>query len=247
MQEFLKDLVAHTHALGVITTVKVSNKDGRTVLESRSEDKSVAMLAVTKNPLTDFTGVFGMPNLNKLDIHLKCPEYQQNAIIKVISTERNGQQVPAELMFKNQAGDFENHYRFMSTEIVEEKIKPLNFRGANYIIDFEPAMGAIMRFKFQSIAHTEESFVQLYTEQKDDTVNLIFSFGDASTHAGKFCFQPDVKNPLKNKWAWPIQQLLNILNLPGKLLMRVSDEGALEINVDSGLVDYKYILPALSK
>jgi hypothetical protein len=243
MKDFLQDLVAHTHSLGVISMVKVTNTEGSTLIESRADDRSVVMTAVPKNSLSDFTGVFGMPNLNKLDIHLKCPEYKENAVITVISKDRNGEPVPEELHFKNAAGDFENHYRFMSTEVVNEKIKPLNFRGAAYIIQFTPSMSSIQRLKFQAQANNEEPTVQVSTKDGD----LLFSFGDASTHAGSFVFEPSVNGTLKNTWSWPIQQLMNILNLPGSVVMRVSDEGALEINVDSGIVDYRYILPAMTK
>ena len=36
---------------------------------------------ITKNKVGEFTGVFGMPNLDKLALHLKCPEYQKDSKI----------------------------------------------------------------------------------------------------------------------------------------------------------------------
>jgi hypothetical protein len=242
MKDFLQDLVAHTHALGVIPLVKITSANNTTTIEGRAEDRSVIMTAVAKTPITNFTGVFGMPNLNKLDIHLKCPEYKTNAIINVVTVERNGEAIPTELHFKNAAGNFENHYRFMSTETINEKLKPINFKGANYLIEFTPSMAAVQKLKFQSQAHSEEPNVQV----KTDGTDLIFSFGDASTHAGSFVFESEVA-ALANVWTWPISQLLAILSLPGDITMRISDQGAMELKVDSGAVEYTYILPALSK
>jgi len=38
-----------------------------------------------------------------------------------------------------------------------------------------------------------------------------------------------------------------ILNLNGELTMSISDQGAMQISVDSGMAKYDYILPAQSK
>ena len=40
---------------------------------------------------------------------------------------------------------------------------------------------------------------------------------------------------------------MSILNLTGDKTMRISDQGALQITVDSGITEYEYILPAQSK
>jgi hypothetical protein len=39
----------------------------------------------------------------------------------------------------------------------------------------------------------------------------------------------------------------SILNLPGDIIMKISDEGAMVITVDSGMAKYDYILPAQAK
>jgi hypothetical protein len=97
--------------------------------------------------------------------------------------------------------------------------------------------------KFQAQAHSEETVFQVST--KDD--NLVFSFGDASTHAGNFVFQANIDGKLKQTWSWPVQQMMSILGLSGDITMRIADVGALQITVDSGLAEYNYTLPAQSK
>ena len=82
---------------------------------------------------------------------------------------------------------------------------------------------------------------------KTDNGNLVVSFGDASTHAGNFVFQPNVVGKLKHTWSWPINAVISILNLDGKSTVRISDQGAMQITVDSGITEYNYILPAQSK
>ena len=242
MKDILQDIVAHTHSLGFLNIVKVTNETDTTI-ESMAEDRSVILSSKTKNPVAEFTGTFGMPNLDKLSLHLKCPEYQKNSKITVEQAERNGETIPTHIHFENEAGDFENDYRFMNKQIIEEKLKTVKFKGASWDVVVEPSMAAIQRMKFQSLAHSEETVFTVKTENN----NLVFSFGDASQHAGSFVFHPDVQGSLKHAWAWPVAQVQAILNLDGKVTMSISDQGAMQLTVDSGLAEYNYILPAQTK
>jgi hypothetical protein len=147
------------------------------------------------------------------------------------------------LHFENEAGDFENDYRFMNTEIINEKLKSVKFKGAKWDIEFEPSVTSIQKLKFQANAHSEESVFQV----KTDGDNLVFSFGDASTHAGSFTFEAGVTGKLKQEWSWPVVQVMSILNLAGDKTVRIADVGAMQISVDSGIAEYNYILPAQSK
>jgi len=243
MKDFLQDLVSHTHSLGFLPLVKISASDKETTIESMAEDRSVILNAKTHNPVDDLEGTFGMPNLNKLDIHLKCPEYKEGASIKVVKQERNGETIPTGLHFTNSTGDFENDYRFMNSEVIAEKMKTVKFKGAKWDIEFEPSVASIQKLKFQAAAHTEEPVFQVST----DNGSLVFSFGDASSHAGSFVFQAGVDGKLRQTWAWPVAQVQSILNLAGDKTIRIADAGALQIVVDSGISVYEYILPAQSK
>lgn len=243
MKDILQDLVAHTHQLGFLPLVKITGAEDATQIESMAEDRSVVVTAKTHTPVDEFVGTFGMPNLEKLNIHLKCPEYKEDAKINVVRQERNGESLPSGIHFENAAGDFVNDYRFMNAEIINEKLKTVKFKGAKWDIEFQPSVANIQRLKFQANAHSEESVFQVTT--KDD--NLVFSFGDASTHAGNFTFQANVGGKLKQTWSWPVNQIMSILSLSGDVTMRIADIGALQITVDSGLAEYNYTLPAQAK
>jgi hypothetical protein len=208
-----------------------------------AEDRSVIVTAQAHKAVPEFEGTFGMPNLDKLNLHLKNPEYKENANIDVVKAERNGTTVPTGLHFVNQLGDFQNDYRFMSSEIISEKLKSVKFKGASWEVEFKPSLAAIQRLKLQSAAHSEETVFQVRTEDN----NLVFFFGDASTHAGSFVFQHDVGGKLKHTWAWPVSQVQSVLGLDGEITMKIADAGAMQITVDSGVAEYNYILPAQSK
>ena len=208
-----------------------------------AEDRSVILTATTHNPVPEFVGTFGMPNLDKLSLHLKNPEYKDNAKLDVIQAERNGETIPTHIHFENASGDFENDYRFMNKAIIEEKLKTVKFKGASWDVTFEPSMASIARMKLQSAAHAEEPTFNVTTTDG----NLVFSFGDASTHAGSFIFQHAVQGELSHTWSWPVAQVQAVLNLDGAITMSISNQGAMMISVDSGMAKYDYILPAQSK
>jgi len=243
MRDHLLDLVEHTHDLGCIDLVKITGTAKETVIDGIAEDRSVVVQGRFLAPVADFIGTFGMPNLTKLKILLNLAEYRESAEITVRRQDRNGEQAPVGLHFKNATGDFKNDYRFMTSEIVAEKLKTAKFRGANWNIEFEPTIAGIQRLKMQAQANAEESTFQTKTDAGD----LKFIFGDHSTHAGEFVFHPGVTGELKRAWAWPVKQVISIMDLTGDKIVKISDDGAAMITVNLASQNTTYILPAQSK
>ena len=240
MRDHLLDLVSHTFDLGCIDLIKITGTDKETVISGLAEDRSVVVEGEFTAPVADFIGTFGMPNLGKLKVILNTQEYKENA---KLALTRKATGAPDGIDFENAAGDFKNNYRFMASEIVNEKLKTVKFKGVQWHIEFEPTVASIQRLKMQAAANAEEVNFQAKTENGD----LKFFFGDHSTHAGNFVFQPGVTGVLKRAWSWPIKTVISILDLYGDKVMRISDDGAAQITVNSGLATYNFILPAQSK
>jgi len=240
MRDHLLDLVEHTLKLGVIDLVKITGDDKSTVINGIAEDRSVVVEGAFASPVADFIGNFGMPNLTKLNILLNLTEYQQDSKLTITRKDTGA---PDGINFENKSGDFKNNYRFMASEIVNEKLKTVKFKGVNWNIEFTPTVSAIQRLKMQAQANAEE----LNFTARTDNSDLKFNFGDHSTHSGNFVFHPGVSGTLKRAWAWPIKTVISILDLTGDKTFRISDDGAAMITVDSGLAVYNYILPAQSK
>ena len=248
MKDILQDIVAKTHSLGFLNLVKVTGTTDSTTIESMAEDRSGILTAKTKDKVSEFgDNIFGMPNLDKLALHLKNPEYQKNSKLTITKAQRNGAEVPTGIHFENEAGDFQNDFRFMVTEIINEKLKSVKFKGASWDVNFTPSLASITRMKLQSAAHAEETVFTVKSEATGGANDLVFHFGDANTHAGKFVFQSAIEGDLKHAWAYPVAQVQSILNLDGTITMSLSDQGAMQITVDSGMAKYDYILPAQSK
>lgn len=243
MKDHLLDIVSHTHDLGCIDLIKITGNDRETALDAIASDRSVVVQAQFHKPVADFIGTFGLPNLDKLKILLNLQEYRENVTITVTRQDRNGVNTPVGVHFENPAGDFKNDFRFMTSEIVSEKLKTAKMRSVPWHIEFEPQISGIQRLKMQAQANAEEPNFQVRTEGN----NLRLSFGDHSTHAGEFVFHAGVTGTLKHTWSWPVRQVISILDLTGDKIVRISDEGAMKITVDSGIAEYNYILPAQSK
>ena len=240
MKDHLLDLVEHTYDLGVIDLIKITGTDKETNIFGIAEDRSVIVEGKHSNPVPEFIGLFGMPNLGKLKVLLGLGEYKENA---TLSISKNAKGDPDGINFENKGGDFKNNYRFMASEVVSEKAKNVKFRGTTWPVEFTPTIAGIQRLKMQASANSDEPTFSVKTDGSD----LKFSFGDHSTHSGNFVFQPNVTGQLKRAWSYPVKQVISILDLTGDKTMRFSDDGVAEITVDSGLAVYNYKIPAQSK
>ena len=243
MRDYLLDIVQHTHGLGIIDLVKITGTESETQIDAIAEDRSVIVQARFKNPVPEFVGTFGMPNLSKLNTILNIQEYREDAKISVTSQTHNDETVPSGIHFENKVGDFKNDYRFMLAAIVNDKLKTVKFKGVKWGVEIEPTVAAIQRMKFQAQANSEETTFIARTEKN----NLVFYFGDHSSHSGNFVFQHDVTGTLSKAWSWPVSAVIGILSLAGDKTLKISDEGAAMITVDSGIAEYNYILPAQQK
>jgi hypothetical protein len=243
MKDNLQDLIQHTHGLGNVDLIKITGTDKETQVNAVAEDKSVIVSGTFKNPNSEFIGTFGMPNLGKLKTILGFDDYDSESKINVTRVNKDGVDVPSTIHFETKNGDFVNDYRLMSKTIVEEKVKSVSFKGAAWGVEFEPTVAGIQRLKKQASANSEEEHFTMSTVNGDLKIN----FGDPSTHSGNFVFQAGVTGSLTKAWNWPVKVFLAIMDLAGDKTVKISDAGATEITVDSGLATYRYLLPAQSK
>ncbi len=241
LKDVLQDIVQHTHNLGVIDLIKINGSDKDTVISAIGQDKSLVMDARFHTPVAEFIGVFGMPNLGKLNVILNIPEYREDAAISVVKQDSE----PAGISFVNKGGDFKNSYRFMDTKTVNSKLPTVSLKTTiQWDVEVEPSVNSIQRLRFQTQANSEEITFIATTNNN----NLDFSFGTPTTHAGNFTFSQGISGKLSGIHTWPIAVFNSILALPGDKMMRFSErQGIGEITVDSGIALYNYKIPALKK
>lgn len=241
MKDNLKDIIQHSLGMDLIKIVGTAEE---TKLVGISDDRSVVIDAKFHNPIPEFQGTFGLPTLDRLAAILNISEYNDDAVITVVTQERGGVVGPAGINFTNKSGDFNNDYRFMIEDVVNEKLKNMSFKEPHWHVDINPTVSSVQRLKFQYAANSTELTFQARTDDKGD---LKFFFGDQSSHAGSFVFASNVDGVLAKAWRWPVKAVIAILDLPGEKNFKISDDGVAMITVDSGIALYKYIMPGQSK
>jgi hypothetical protein len=237
MKDQLQDLVQHIN-VGDIDLIKIVGSEKDTLISAASENKTLILLGQFKDPIAEFIGTFGMPNLNKLKTILGFDEYDDTA--KIVVTRKD--EDPENIRFESKSGDFINTYRLMGKNLIQEKIKDIKFKGVNWNIEFEPQTVSIQKLKKQAMANSEELHFMMKTENN----NLKIYFGDHSTHSGNFVFESQVKGSITQPKFWPVKTFLAIMDVVGDKTIKINDQ-IIQITVDSGIAVYNYFLPAQSK
>ena len=245
MRDHLLDIVQHTHGLGVINFIKITGTATETSINAFDQaTKTVILNAEFKAPVAEFVGVFGMPNLDRLNTILNIPVYRDDAKITVTKqTDAEGVSCPSGVHFETKDGDFKNDYRFMSTAVINDQLKNVRMKQVKWNVDVVPSVLSIQKLRFQASAHSDATSFSSKVENGD----LKFFFGDHSSHAGSFVFHAGCGGSLSKQLHWPIAVVNSIFSLPGDKTFKISDEGVAEITVDSGIAVYHYLLPAQTK
>lgn len=241
----LLDILKHTVGLGIIENIKISGNDDTTTLAAIDKEKTVILTAELHNVVPEFKGTFGMGNLAMLSSLTRLSNYQENDVtITIERKEENGEEIPVILVFKDSYGN-SDQYRFMSKKVVEEAIKTATFRGAIWNVQFEPELHRINQLNEEAniYANIDPTF-----SVKTENGNLIFEVGSNEGGViGRRVFAENIEGVLSTIWRWPFATFLNILKLGGTTIIRFSDQGACQIDIDSGLGIYSYIMPAISR
>lgn len=244
MRDVLLDIVKHTHSLGFIQAVKVNGGDGtETEIEAMDDDRTVVLKGKLHNPVNEFKGTMGLGKLPVLAGYLNFEGYaDKSANIEVVTNERNGEQVPEELKFTSGNG-YTANYRFMVSQLIEEKLKTVKFKGVNWDLTIQPTQ---QNLKDLSYFAGVMSSVQPTFVAKTDGDTLKFYIGDGSNDRVEIPISKGVTTEIKRGWSWPLAQTLSILKLSDTSQASISfaEQGAMKIAIDSGIGLYEYVLPA---
>lgn len=243
MKDYLIDIVKHTASIGFFDTLRVDGTDKETKVSSTEKERSVVLRAKLHGVIKDFEGLFGIPNLSLLNTLLNIPEYQdENSKITVERRAINNLDQPTSIKFENNTGDFKNEFRLMASNIIENIEPLLKFNVTSWPASFVPTVAAQQRLKYQSSAHPEEKAVTFRIENGEVRAMI----GDGSSHNGSFVFHTGVDKKVKETIVVPVGVINNVLALSGDKIVQMGGPGMM-ISVDSGLANYDYIIPMLTK
>jgi len=245
MKDILLDVVKHINNIGGFEHARITGTTEVTELEALDVDKSCILKGTFNEVVPEFEGTIGLGNIGFLNSILNLHDYQEESKISVTTSERNGETTPSGLTFENNSGSIDR-YRFMSKEILDQTMKKVDFKGAKWNVTLEPTKISVGQFASFASAYssTKQEIFTIITENN----NLVFQLGsfDGNNNGGKRIFARNVDGELTQNWSWRITPVLEALKLgmSGTCVMKVSDQGVLQITVDSGIGTYNYYFPA---
>lgn len=243
IKDTLKDVLRHTHSLGIFEMVKIKGTAEETSVETVDADKTVIFKGKTVNPVPDFIdSTVGLSRMSVLDGYIKYPGFDaENATVKVVTQERNGEDVPVEVEFIAEDGT-DAHYRFMLADVVNQQLKDITFKGAEWDINIVPTQKNLKDLTyFNGVLGQFESTFSPRTEDG----KLYFYIGDSGGDRTKVLVNDAPDGEITHDFKWPLDIVLKILRLSdsANVTMNINTKGLLQIKVHSGLGEYTYLLP----
>lgn len=244
IKDTLKDVLKHTHSLGIFEMVKITGTSEETTVETVDAEKTVIFKGKTVNPVPDFVDhTVGLSRMAVLDGYIKYPGFDaENATVSVVTQERNGNTVPTEVSFIAEDGT-DAQYRFMLADVINQQLKDIKFKGAEFDINIVPSQKNIKDLTyFNSVLSAFESTFSPRTVDG----KLYFHIGDAGGDRTKVLVAEAVDGELTHEFKWPLDIVLKILRLSdsSNVVMSFNAKGLLQIKVHSGLGEYTYLLPS---
>ena len=246
IKDVFKDVLKHTHGLGIFEMVKLIGTVESTEIETVDAEKTVILKGKTLNPVPDFVdSTVGLSRMGVLQGYLQYPGFDSDdATVKIETQERNEETVPVEVAFTSVDGN-DAHYRFMLADVINQQLKDIKFKGAEFDINIVPSVKNLKDLSyFNSVLGTYEGNFS----PKTNGTELHFNIGDGVSDRTQILINNDIDGSITKDWRWPLDIVLRILRLSdsSNVVMSINDEGLLQIIVDSGIAKYTYLLPAKS-
>ena len=243
MRDYLMDIVKHTVPLGAFTKLRVEGSTDQVEISATADGNQMVMKANIDADLPEIRGLFGIPDLGLLNTIINISEYDDAAQIEVKKkTNRSDEEVPYSFHFTSGDGDFENEFRLIGAEVIDKVEPKVTLKVDNWPVDFAPTERSQLRYKAQLTANSDENTVTFGVENGTATTY----FGDGSGHSGEFVFEKGLDDEAKLTVTVNSGYLAGIFAMTGDKTMKIGQHGMM-INVNSGLVNYDYILPNITK
>lgn len=247
VKDVLKDLVAFSVPLN-FTTISVTGNDTTTLFEAVREDRRVIMKATVSEPVLEFTGHFGMPNLKVLKGYVEIfsgletidEQTGSNLVIDVQRNHKSDPTVATDIQFKVPGSTA--IYRLQKDNIPDQPNMKDGIKWDAEVV--QPTRSKINEFSaFASIlSDVEKNF-----SVKTDGSMLKFYIGDENGATSKvnFVFADGLKNKVDPGVYWACSDFLTIMNLAANAdtTVKITNLGVIQIIVNTGVITYNFMLP----
>lgn len=244
MRDELLDIVRAVTAVP-FEVVKVTGNNGDVLLQSKLLDDqtngAIIFRGKLSKPAPEFDGVFGLSNISMLSGLTNVEAFKdKEAKISMKYLEKAGNKVPEEIVFEKD-GFGRASYRLTDQKAVPPQMKETAKLEWNVTVS-QPSKRKISELtQLASIYSAQETRFSV----KTDKGQLKFLIGDenAATSKAQMVFAEGVEGTIKPNHTWNIAGILNVLKMgnSGETTLRISDQGILQIEVDTGIGVYTYL------
>lgn len=238
----MQDVVKNTVTTGFFDKIKITSGKKGVTIEALENNKQVILKATTQAPVDGWEGEFGLANLSLLQSVVNDSEFShKDSKLDMQYQARGGADVPSELHYTNKSGTFVA-YRFVSKEMVPDQPK---YNEPAWDVTVKPTKAAIQQFAWA--ANSLSSYEQYFIPKTVDGV-LKFFIGEenGANQRGGVTFATNVTGEFDSNHKWPISQIAQVLKLTDgtDAEVKFSCKGAIQVEINTGLVQYRFVFPA---
>lgn len=240
MKEQLKDIIDFTTPLGVLDTILISTPNGKKPSKAEAFDEagSVVLKAESIKPIPEFKNEFALTRLNILKGYLGFANFNTDgANIEIIYDERDGKEVPVEILFEDEKGKTKSSARFKDARFARQPAFAGKFKNT---AELEISKNDIIEFEKLSKMFAG-NYPYFSTKVKDG--DLYFTLGGSkSSDDNAEVFIKEIDGSVNSDCYYPISLFSNIVKLAGNnnVLISFIDNGTMCITIESEYFVYNY-------
>jgi hypothetical protein len=242
LKNCFKDLTTYVIPTGFYDKILISATATAVEVSAVDKDKEAILKGSFSLPAPELIGEFGLSNLGLLGTICSDPEFAFNeSAMTVLYETRNAEREPAEISYENRSKSHIN-YRFMSKNLIPDQPRYLE---PKWDVVIRPTKHNIQQFAWAAngLAAYEQYFIPRIV---DGDLRFFIGEDDAKTQRGGVVFASDRKETFDSPHRWKIQIVQSILKVADtcECEMAFSVKGAIQITLNTGVGNYRYILPA---
>jgi hypothetical protein len=244
LKDYVQDLVKNVISTGFFEKIKITASAKDILIEAIEKDKDVVLKGKFAKPLTDLNGNFGLSNLTLLSHIISDSEFSSEDSKLEVVYDKVDPTVPNELSYENKSKSYIN-YRFMSIKLIPDQPK---FAEPVWDVVIKPTKASIQQFGWAAAGLS--AYEQYFTPAiKDGELRFYIGEDGSANQRGGVVFASNRTEKFDSQHKWKISHMQAVLKLAESTdcEMAFSNKGAIQIKVNTGVGEYKFIFPAKVK
>jgi len=242
VKDNIQDLVKYVTSTGFFEKIKVVATDKKVILEAMEKEKDIILKGSFAKPIAGLEGEFGLSNLSLLGHISSDPQFNApESNIEFKYDEKDGVKNPVEMRYVNKSKSYIN-YRFMSIKLVPAQPK---FAEPVWDIVIRPSSSDVKQFAWAAngLGVYEQYFIP---RVQNGELKFFIGEEDAAAQRGAVTFATGIDAKFENRNKWRIKHIQPILAMAegADCEMSFSIKGVIQIAINTGVGEYKFLFPA---